>query len=53
MRKSKVEAEAHNEREDKRAQRNAAAEGRADRVHRSGNHNMEEGETVENPADAW
>jgi len=48
-----VEQEAHNEREAKRHARADASDSRAQRVMRSGNHAQEEGETVENPTEAW
>jgi len=48
-----VEQEAHNEREEKRRERAAASASRAERVMRSGNHTMEEGEEVQNPTEAW
>lgn len=51
QRKACVDQEAHNERESKRQQR-ADVAGQRD-VRRSGNHNEEDGETVENPKTAW
>ena len=50
-RKNLVDMEAHNEREAKRKQRHEAANAR--NVRRGGEHNEEEGETVENPTEAW
>ena len=51
VRKGLVDAEAHNEREAKR-QRRHHAQGEH-QVRRGGNHNEEEGETVDNQRDAW
>ena len=51
-RKGKVDAEAHNERENKRAQRGAAAGKRGGNVHR-GTGADEDEEPAENQADAW
>lgn len=50
-RKEAVDVEAHNEREAKRAKRGDAQATRT--VRRSGNHNEEDGETIENPREAW
>ena len=51
VRKSLVDAEAHNEREAKRQKRHKAQGERE--VRRGGDHDAEEGETVENPREAW
>ena len=51
QRKARVDAEAHNEREEKRNKRAEADGKRA--VRRSGENDYEDGETVENQADAW
>ena len=51
VRKQRMDAEAHNEREAKRQKRTDATASRA--VRRSGADNAEEGEAVENPRDAW
>lgn len=51
-RKSRVDDEAHTEREAKRQKRHNAQNERQV-VHRSGNHNVEDGEMVENPLEAW
>lgn len=51
VRKGLVDAEAHNEREAKRQRRHHAQGER--QVRRGGNHNEEEGETVDNQRDAW
>ena len=51
VRKGRVDAEAHNEREAKRQRRHDAQGARV--VRRSAAHNEEEGETVENPREAW
>ena len=51
QRKSLVDQEAHNEREQKRQKRHQASNSRA-QPHRA-SQNCEEGDMVENPADAW
>jgi len=51
IRKGRVDAEAHNERESKRQRRHDAQGDRV--IRRGGDHNEEEGEIEENPREAW